>query len=178
MYGLKHRSHNLPPGPWSLPFIGNFLGLVYKLFRTGDEPEYQLAAMAKRYGDVFTLRVGSKIVIIANSYKSIKEAYQNPLISDRPKSKVLEDVSMDEGKVVYFKHQTPSPITLSPLIRSLLIIIHFSVIIIIEAHCLSTDTSGIFCSNKLNSNAQRFSTIGLKLIEIWLFNSTSSFLVK
>ncbi len=74
-YGLKHRSHNLPPGPWRLPFVGNFLGLVYKLFRTGDEPEYQLAAMAKRYGDVFTLRVGSKIVIIANSYKSIKEAF-------------------------------------------------------------------------------------------------------
>ena len=97
-YGLKHRSHNLPPGPWRLPFVGNFLGLVYKLFRTGDEPEYQLAAMAKRYGDVFTLRVGSKIVIIANSYKSIKEAYQNPLISDRPKSKVFEDASMDEGR--------------------------------------------------------------------------------
>ncbi len=100
-YGLKHRSYNLPPGPWSLPFIGNFLGLVFKLFRTGDEPEYQLAAMAKRYGDVFTLRVGSKIVIIANSYKSIKEAYQNLLISHRPKSKVLEDLSLDEGKIVY-----------------------------------------------------------------------------
>ena len=98
--GLKHRSHKLPPGPWSLPFIGNFLGLVFKLFRTGDEPEYQLAAMAKRYGDVFTLRVGSKIMIIANGYKSIKEAYQNPLISDRPKSKVFEDSSMDEGRKV------------------------------------------------------------------------------
>ena len=96
-HGLKHRSQNLPPGPWSLPFIGNFLGLVYKLFRTGDEPEYQLAAMAKRYGDVFTLRVGSKIMIIANRYKSIKEAYENPLISDRPKSKGFE-ATVDEGR--------------------------------------------------------------------------------
>ncbi len=112
-YDLKNRSQNLPPGPWSLPFIGNFLGLVYKLFRTGDEPEYQLAAMAKRYGHVFTLRVGSKIMIIANSYKSIKEAYQNPLISDRPKSKVLEDVSMDEGKVVHLRWMIP-PMVVHP----------------------------------------------------------------
>ena len=113
MHSLKHRPHNLPPGPWSLPFIGSFLGLVYKLFRTGDEPEHQLAAMAKRYGDVFTLRVGSKIVIIANSYKSIKEAYQNPLISDRPKSKGFEEAKVDEGRIVHKRNYNTSMVIIN-----------------------------------------------------------------
>ena len=112
-HGLKHRSQNLPPGPWNLPYIGNFLGLVYKLIRTGDEPEYQLADIARRYGDVFTLRVGSRIVIIANSYKSIKEAYQNPLISDRPNSKGLEESSMDEGKILHKLNYITSMVVLT-----------------------------------------------------------------
>ncbi|XP_072046543.1 cytochrome P450 2J4-like [Amphiura filiformis] len=97
-YGLKHRQR-LPPGPWSLPVVGNFLGLVFKIFSTGDEPEYQLAKLARRHGEVFTLRVGSKVIVIANGYKAIKEAFQNPLIADRPESLLLQETSLQEGVV-------------------------------------------------------------------------------
>ncbi len=43
------------------------------------------------------MQVGSKIMITANGNKSIKEAYENPLISDRPKSKGFE-ATVDEGR--------------------------------------------------------------------------------
>ena len=90
----------LPPGPISLPLIGNLPSLVWHLLRSGDEPEHLFAKMAKKYGEVFSLKVGSKVIVVCNGYKAIKEALQNPLTSDRPKSKVFEETSLDEGKYV------------------------------------------------------------------------------
>uniref|UniRef100_A0A673ZCN3 Cytochrome P450, family 2, subfamily AD, polypeptide 3 n=1 Tax=Salmo trutta TaxID=8032 RepID=A0A673ZCN3_SALTR len=68
---------NFPPGPWSVPFLGNvFTGLDFK---TIDK-------MAKDYGPVFSLRRGSDRVVFISGYKMVKEALVNQLDSfyDRP----------------------------------------------------------------------------------------------
>ena len=95
-YGLKQRK-NLPPGPLSLPLVGSLPSLIFNLVRTGDEPEYLFAKMAKHYGDVFSLKVGTKLIVVVNGYKSMKEAFGNPLMNDRPRSKPMEEAALDEG---------------------------------------------------------------------------------
>ena len=82
----------------SLPLIGNLPSLVWNLLRTGDEPEHLFAKMAKKYGEVFSLKVGTKVIVVCNGHKAVKEALQNPLMSDRPKSKVMEETVLDEGE--------------------------------------------------------------------------------
>ena len=94
--GLRQRK-NLPPGPISLPLIGNLLSVVFNLYRSGDELEHLLAKMAKQHGDVFSLQVGTKLIVVANTCKTIKEAFNNPLMGDRARSKVFEESGVDEG---------------------------------------------------------------------------------
>ncbi|CAB1331976.1 unnamed protein product [Coregonus sp. 'balchen'] len=63
---------NFPPGPWSVPFLGNvFTGLDFK---TIDK-------MAEDYGPVFSLRRGSDRVVFISGYKMVKEALVNQLDS-------------------------------------------------------------------------------------------------
>ena len=93
---LKQRS-KLPPGPISLPLVGSLPNLVFNLVRTGDEPQHLFAKMAKQYGDVFSLKVGTKLIVVLNGCKSIKEAFQNTRMNDRASSRIFQETFLDEG---------------------------------------------------------------------------------
>ncbi|XP_072020581.1 cytochrome P450 2J4-like [Amphiura filiformis] len=97
LYGFRRHKWNLPPGPWSLPILGNLPMLAINHYRIVEKPEKWLAEMAKYYGEVFSLKVGTKLIVVANGCKSIKEAFRNQHISDRPRSKVFEETDLDEG---------------------------------------------------------------------------------
>lgn len=74
VYLLIQRSHRrkykLPPGPFSLPVVGNWLQ-----FREGLNPK-NLAELAKRYGDVCMLRMGQRNVLVVSSPEMAKEVLQ------------------------------------------------------------------------------------------------------
>ncbi|XP_070561957.1 cytochrome P450 2U1-like [Ptychodera flava] len=63
-----HYRRNLPPGPLGLPLIGC-------LFRLGERPHKKFKEWAKVYGDVFSVRIGTELVVILNSNRAIKEAF-------------------------------------------------------------------------------------------------------
>uniref|UniRef100_A0A3P8Y327 Cytochrome P450, family 2, subfamily AD, polypeptide 2 n=1 Tax=Esox lucius TaxID=8010 RepID=A0A3P8Y327_ESOLU len=68
---------NFPPGPWSLPFLGN---IFTKLdFKSMDK-------MAEDYGPVYSLRRGNERIVFISGYKMVKEALVHQLNSfaDRP----------------------------------------------------------------------------------------------
>ena len=66
---FKHRAGQRlePPGPWGLPIVGYlpFLGMKMNL---------TFSKLAKRYGDVFQLRIGSRKVVVISGQKSIRKA--------------------------------------------------------------------------------------------------------
>ncbi|KAI3719400.1 hypothetical protein L6452_20297 [Arctium lappa] len=56
----------LPPGPYSLPIIGN-------IFELGEKPHISLASLSKTYGGLMTLKLGSVITIVVSSPEFAKE---------------------------------------------------------------------------------------------------------
>ncbi|XP_034528912.1 cytochrome P450 2J2-like isoform X2 [Notolabrus celidotus] len=71
------RSHSFPPGPLSVPFLGNiFTGVDYKA----------MEKLSQQYGPVFSVRRGSERMVFISGYKMVKEALVNQLDSfvDRP----------------------------------------------------------------------------------------------
>ncbi|XP_001636598.3 cytochrome P450 1A1 [Nematostella vectensis] len=55
------------PGPWSLPVVGN-------IFLFGSSPHRNVTNLAKHYGEVFSMKLGSMEAVILNSVDVVKEA--------------------------------------------------------------------------------------------------------
>ncbi|XP_054936783.1 cytochrome P450 2C23-like isoform X2 [Physeter macrocephalus] len=64
----SHKGGRLPPGPTPLPIIGNLMQLNLK-----DVPA-SLSKLAKEYGPIYTLYLGSQITVILHGYEAVKEA--------------------------------------------------------------------------------------------------------
>ena len=62
------ENRDLPPGPFPLPVIGNLLSVGLK------QPYRDLANMTKKYGKLFRIQMGSRKVIVINSYDIAREA--------------------------------------------------------------------------------------------------------
>ncbi len=68
IYVRKDGNIRLPPGPFSLPIVGNLPWL-------GTDLREPLEKMKRKYGDIFTVYLGSRRVIMLCSYDTIKEAF-------------------------------------------------------------------------------------------------------
>lgn len=75
---LRQRSIRCPPGPLAWPVIGNAAQM-------GNAPHLYFARMAKKYGDVFQIKLGCRTVVVLNG-DSIKQALvkQGPEFAGRP----------------------------------------------------------------------------------------------
>ena len=68
-----------PPGPRGFPFVGH-LPLL------GESPELKYLKWQKKYGDVFSIRLGSWNTVIVNGYEAVKDAAdrKDDVFSGRP----------------------------------------------------------------------------------------------
>ncbi|XP_078496980.1 cytochrome P450 2D6-like [Lissotriton helveticus] len=82
-----------PPGPTSLPFLGNILQADFK-----NLPEY-CARLRKKYGDVFSLQFCWDNVVVINGLESVKEGLitKSDDTSDRPNFPVMEKYTFKEN---------------------------------------------------------------------------------
>ena len=66
---INGRPQNLPPGPWAPPIIGHLAKMK------GDSLIGVFDKMRKKYGDIFTLYMGSKPLVVVNNFKLYKEMF-------------------------------------------------------------------------------------------------------
>ncbi|XP_069129911.1 cytochrome P450 2B5-like [Argopecten irradians] len=93
---LFHVPNNGPPGPPGYPVVGNF-----PLFISSDRSKlfHQLRG---KYGDVFSLQLGSRRMVVINGYEALKEAFvkQADVFSERPTADYVSmKTSNDKGLV-------------------------------------------------------------------------------
>lgn len=91
----SQRGGKEPPGPRSLPLLGNLLQLDLK------RPHSSLCEISKEYGSVFTIYLGIKKVVVLAGYKTVKEALVNCAeeFGDREISPIFYDINHGHGIV-------------------------------------------------------------------------------
>lgn len=110
-YQKRRVLANIPPGPKPWPIVGNFGGFlipsfVHKRFgqqvdNTNKNAVLLLTKQANLYGNVFSLFVGSQLVVVLNGYEVVKDALSNhpEVFSDRPCVPAITIMTKRKGKV-------------------------------------------------------------------------------
>ncbi|KAM9445919.1 cytochrome P450 2B4-like [Clarias gariepinus] len=91
IFRLRFSRSRGPPGPTPLPFIGNLLQII-------KDPLNTIRSMVQ-YGDLCTVYMGRKPMVVLNSYELVKEALvQNGTVfSGRPYMPLIEWVTKGYG---------------------------------------------------------------------------------
>ncbi|XP_071788972.1 cytochrome P450 2J4-like [Asterias amurensis] len=87
---IYRRPRNIPPGPTGWPLLGYLPNLIL----AGDEYK-NLTRLAKTYGPVFSMNLGGTLVVVVNSFASIKETLSHPNTAARPPTSFSKKIAHD-----------------------------------------------------------------------------------
>ncbi|XP_075717011.1 cytochrome P450 2K4-like [Rhinoderma darwinii] len=89
---------NFPPGPRTLPVIGNLHMINLK------RPNITLMKLAKKYGPVYSLQMGNVKMVVLSGYETVKSALVDYAddFSERPHIPIMEDINNGFG--IPFSH--------------------------------------------------------------------------
>lgn len=73
----------LPPGPWGLPVMG-YLAFI------GHEKHTRYLELAKRYGSLFSARLGNQLTVVMSDYKMIRDAFRREEFTGRPDTPFMQ----------------------------------------------------------------------------------------
>nr|XP_022332619.1 cytochrome P450 2C28-like isoform X1 [Crassostrea virginica] len=87
------RDATLPPGPPTVPFLGNLLSVSPETMLDKFQ-EYR-----KKYGDVFSLITGSRILVVVSGYETLREIFikHGDKTSERPDIFFTKEVGRYKG---------------------------------------------------------------------------------
>ena len=89
----------LPPGPWTnhLPLFG-FLPFF------GKRPAHEvLTDLAKRYGRIFRVQLGSRTMVVISNPQLLRDAFKRDDLVDRPHSPLNDGLMDGYGKTTNYE---------------------------------------------------------------------------
>ncbi|XP_072294079.1 cytochrome P450 2J4-like [Eucyclogobius newberryi] len=89
------RPEDYPPGPWPIPFFGDVLRIKPSTIHL------DFAQFAKKYGNIFSLRLFGGQMVVINGYRLVREALavRGEDYVDRPTLPIFEDLIGNSGLV-------------------------------------------------------------------------------
>ncbi|XP_069822019.1 cytochrome P450 2J6-like [Dendropsophus ebraccatus] len=90
------RPKGFPPGPRPLPVLGNILQIDF------SNPLKSMKKFSEEYGPVYSIYLGFTPAVVVRGFKNLKEVLVNKghECADRPRNRLLEDISGTKGLVV------------------------------------------------------------------------------
>ncbi|WVY94835.1 hypothetical protein V8G54_033923 [Vigna mungo] len=94
---LRGKRFKLPPGPFSVPIFGNWL-------QVGDDLNHlTLADIARRFGDIFLLRMGQRNLVVVSSPELAKEVLHTQGVEFGSRTRnVVFDIFTGKGQDMVF----------------------------------------------------------------------------
>ncbi|CAJ1060407.1 Hypothetical predicted protein [Xyrichtys novacula] len=91
----NRRPSSFPPGPWAFPIVGNIFSVDH------SKTHESMIQLAKKYGGVYSLRMGQEWHVILNGFAVLKEALvnQGDGLADRPSLPLLDDLNHGFGVI-------------------------------------------------------------------------------
>lgn len=83
IYKFIQDIRQLPPGPMGLPVFG-YLAFL------GNEKHTKYSELAKKYGSIFSARLGCQLNVVISDYKTIREAFKKYEFTGRPKTPLMD----------------------------------------------------------------------------------------
>ncbi|XP_051978787.1 cytochrome P450 2F2-like isoform X1 [Xyrauchen texanus] len=90
------KPQNFPPGPRPLPLFGNLLELNI------NNPLNDFKRLADRYGNVYSLYIGSRPTVVINGCEALKEALVNKAVefAGRPQDLMVNHITERKGVIL------------------------------------------------------------------------------
>lgn len=96
-YKIGHRPKNYPPGPPTLPFLGNLHQIPQ------EKRHLQFEKWAREYGPIYSLILGTKVMIVLNSDLAIKNLLdkRGAIYSSRPEAYIGQSILSGGLRVLF-----------------------------------------------------------------------------
>ncbi|XP_072035611.1 vitamin D 25-hydroxylase-like [Amphiura filiformis] len=85
------QPRNLPPGPWRLPIVGFVPQLMWSMFYKQEELHVFATRLEQKYGKIYSFDVFGLVFVVINDYSIMKEANNDPILSDKGHNNELEN---------------------------------------------------------------------------------------
>ncbi|KAJ8111930.1 hypothetical protein ONZ43_g5505 [Nemania bipapillata] len=99
---VGRRPRDYPPGPPAVPLLGN-------LHLIGTEKRHlQFEKWAREYGSIYSLILGTKVMVVLNSDTAIKELIdrRGAIYASRPESYIAQDVLSGGLRVLFMPNNS------------------------------------------------------------------------
>ena len=94
---LPPSRNNMPPGPRGLPVVGSLLSVQ-------RNPHIKFNDIARKYGDVCMIRLGSTPAIIISHPEIVREAFSKPEFSDKYAGPLMEEFTAGRSDIAFSRY--------------------------------------------------------------------------
>ena len=97
IFSIGRRPKDLPPGPPTVPILGNMLQMPIR------DPHIQFTKWAGEYGPIYSLIIGTSTVIVLSSDTVVKDLLdkRSNIYSDRPKNYVGMELASNGLRMLF-----------------------------------------------------------------------------